>query len=459
MLKFLLVLALLLSCRHSESQKGDIPTEFTRLQLQQDLDQLISSLEEDHPGLYWYQIRTEFEVSIRSVEKEIENGLNLLEYYASIRKLLAGIGCGHTRARIPTSRMEVLVDSMWFIPFNISIINNGIFLNQPNFNEIPNGSKLISIGKYNTEEVLTELRAMIPSDGFNISGKDHYISSNFQQLYSIYFQVQPPAFDLSFLENGSPKHIEIKPVRFNELNTEYIGEPLLSLVDSHLDETKILNVKTFSEGALSSNGFDYYNFMVETFKNLKDTNTKNLIIDVRGNGGGNDDYGATLVSYITDRPFGYFESIKVTDAYSGYGTIVEEDGKRYMTSHRDLAVQHPAQFHFEGDVYILADGGSFSTTADFVSISKEVGAATIIGIETGGGACGNTSGSTNRIKLVNTAISISIPMWNYRSAIRPQPCGHGVSPDLHAIDLTHTEVDEVIENTLSLIRNKKRLER
>ena len=87
-----------------------------------------------------------------------------------------------------------------------------------------------------------------------------------------------------------------------------------------------------------------------------------------------------------------------------------------------------------------------------MSISKNINAATIIGLETGGGACGNTSGHSTRITLENTGISIGIPMWHYYSAIDPSlPCGHGVYPDHEVVDLPYTDRDEVIELVAKLL--------
>ena len=116
-----------------------------------------------------------------------------------------------------------------------------------------------------------------------------------------------------------------------------------------------------------------------------------------------------------------------------------------------LAEQKPAKNRFAGKVYILADGGSFSTTADFVSIARNSGAATVIGQETGGGACGNTSGNNKSITLSNSGIKVQIQMWGYSSAINKDlPCGHGVMPDYKVVDLPFTENDEMMEMVATL---------
>lgn len=230
------------------------------------------------------------------------------------------------------------------------------------------------------------------------------------------------------------------------------NRPLLSLSNAALPNTKILRVGTFSSTRINQEGFNYFNFLESAFSQLKKEKTETLIIDVRGNGGGNDHYGATLVSYIASDTFNYFAKIEVSQSYEGYGEIEEMDSNRYMLSHQDLAEQQPAKNRFAGKVYILADGGSFSTTADFVSIAKNIGAAAIVGQETGGGACGNTSGSNKTITLSNSGISVQIQMWGYTSAINKDlPCGHGVVPDYKVVDLPFTDNDEMMEMVVRLI--------
>ena len=36
-----------------------------------------------------------------------------------------------------------------------------------------------------------------------------------------------------------------------------------------------------------------------------------VTIDLRGNGGGRGDYGSLLYSYLTDKPFRYYDSLQV----------------------------------------------------------------------------------------------------------------------------------------------------
>ena len=438
--------SILIACQKPQAQ----PKEFSQKQLQEDLGQLVFELKTYHPGLYWYQSPKAFNQHVAQVEEAIENGQDFSEFYKSVKQLTSSIGCGHSRARMPASRSQQLLDTVQVLPLQVFLLDGDVFTINSSAG-IPKGSKIVSVAKFKSHDIIAELRSVVPSDGFNTTGKDNFIAPRFGLMLALYLDIEGTSTSLTTTVNYLPpgsQEAQTQEVVFSPVSNLLPSDqgPMMSFTNAALPMTKILRIRTFSSEALNSAGFDYFDFLDTSFDQLKKEKTENLIIDVRGNGGGNDHYGATLVSYIANSSFGYFNSIEVTNAYEGYGDIEEIAGKRYMLSHQDLAEQQPKKDRFAGKVFILADGGSFSTTADFVSISKNIGAATIVGLETGGGACGNTSGNSKSITLKNTGIAMRVQMWGYSSAIdKDIPCGHGVLPDYTVVDLPFTDNDEVME--------------
>ena len=170
-----------------------------------------------------------------------------------------------------------------------------------------------------------------------------------------------------------------------------------------------------------------------------------MILDLRGNGGGVDDYGAALVSQFTDKPFRYFDYIHVTTIAPSFatwlprtfdamraGTVADPAGGFRITStqHRGVAEQAPASTPFLGKLVVLIDGGTFSTAADVAAQLRSMGRATFIGEETGGGYEGNTSGLNALIVLPNSKQRLRIMMYDYWNAVKPAPArGRGTIPD------------------------------
>jgi len=205
---------------------------------------------------------------------------------------------------------------------------------------------------------------------------------------------------------------------------------------------------------LSQGGFDYEAFLEESFEDLKQKQVENLILDLRGNGGGSDNYGALLVSYLAQGSFGYFDNIQVTPQYPGSSEFV--GGSYYMTSHEGLSEWEPQENAFAGNTYVLIDGLSFSTCADVATVLHYRKWSTLLGEETGGGYDGNTSGHTKTITLPNSEIIVNIPMWKYTTAnVGHSYEGRGAIPH-HPVEITwqalqHNQ-DEVLDKAIELIK-------
>jgi len=81
--------------------------------------------------------------------------------------------------------------------------------------------------------------------------------------------------------------------------------------------------------------------------------------------------------------------------------------------HPGVAEQPPGKYLFMGKVFVLIDGGTFSTAADFCAVTHHLKRATFIGEETGGGYYGNNSGMQTVVTLPNSKTQIRVPMYEY----------------------------------------------
>jgi hypothetical protein len=85
--------------------------------------------------------------------------------------------------------------------------------------------------------------------------------------------------------------------------------------------------------------------------------------------------------------------------------------------HPGVAEQQPARFPFTGKVFILIDGGTFSTAADCCAVIHHLKRATFIGEETAGGYYGNNSGTMPTLTLPNSKLGIRLPTCEYWNAV------------------------------------------
>ena len=207
------------------------------------------------------------------------------------------------------------------------------------------------------------------------------------------------------------------------------------------------------------------------FKVLRERGTTSLVLDLRGNGGGVDEYGALLVSYFVNVPFRYFDHIRsrsIAPSFATWtqrtfeamrtGTIPDPAGGFRITSerHPGVAEQRPAGTPFAGKLVVLVDGGTFSTAADVAAQLRSMGRATFVGEETAGGYEGNTSGLNALIVLPNSRLRLRIMMYDYWNAVKPPVAkGRGIIPE-HAVIRRVADIlrgsDPAMERALAVLK-------
>jgi C-terminal processing protease CtpA/Prc len=188
-------------------------------------------------------------------------------------------------------------------------------------------------------------------------------------------------------------------------------------------------------------------FMKRAFETIQSKGSKALILDLRGNGGGEDQLGKLLFSYLVDAPFIYYEDLIATKMSFSFAKYTDPhrdlivpagvaelrpDGRVHMLKYENLGLQQPNKPTFTGPVYILINGGCLSTTAEFLTEVHVHHRATFIGEESAGCYYGSTSGEVVRITLPNTKLGIYIPLVSYYMAVggsHEHDAARGIIPD------------------------------
>lgn len=450
-LLFLFIVSLI-SCSSTANETYDLTAE----EVKADLRQLHSELQRYHAGYDWYSSKESLD---RAFENSIEDARpsNIVDLFRQVRKLVAQVRCGHTRASLPeTMRLDFEANTQ-FLPLSVEFLEDRLYIKASGEStQLSIGDEIISVNSKAVAEIKSELFEYLSSDGYNETLKSELTNRNFAYGYSLFVNDQASNYQLQINRNGTPKEITVAGTSIRKLleigQTEQSELPLRF---TSFDAYDYLKISTFGSGRINRSGQDYYEFLTETFERLNGS-SKPLVLDLRGNGGGDDMYGATLVSYLLDHPFKYFDKIEVTDDYSGYGNIIPNGDSRLMTSHGGLNIQQPKEDRFDGGLYVLIDGRSFSTCADVASVLKANQRGIFIGQETGGGAGGNTSGYSNTITLDHSGITVNLPMWKHTTSPNPnRTFGRGVIPDFiiqKEIGDLQSGADLELDQALKIIR-------
>ena len=116
--------------------------------------------------------------------------------------------------------------------------------------------------------------------------------------------------------------------------------------------------------------------------------------------------------------------------------------------------------HYNGNVYILTGGNSFSASTLFVNALKGQPNVKVIGEETGGGSYGNTAWFIPDATLPNTRVRFRLPRFRMVMNKNYPKNGRGIIPDIEvkpSIDAIKNGYDVKLEYVKKLIYSGKPL--
>lgn len=414
--------------------------KYTVDELQADFRQFRQFLEESHPCLYCFTAKSEFDSLFEAHYQMIKQPMNLQEFYCVLIPLVAKVGCGHTSLWTPQGYWDTAPQKMF--PLGVYARDGQLFVIHSYHRESPvkYGSRIVSVNGQNADRIVNDMLGNIWSDGFIMTKRYKRLNNVFPYLYALLYDF-PEKFEMEVLEDGKERNITMKTVT-RQVMDAYND----SLFAGGGAETSDLWMKlVYEDIALITIGtFAYYDdnagfnrFIDSSFQVISDRNVRHLIIDLRGNDGGDPFCSSHLLSYLQKKPVVYFRN--------PYG--------KYARLNKPLPM---AENHFTGHQYYLIDGMCFSTTGHFTSLLKYYELGTFIGEETGATyACNDASHDTN---LKYTGYRLQSARRTFATAVTGFPRDQGIIPE-HPVTQTIDEVirghDAMLHYALDLINTRK----
>jgi len=412
-----------------------------------DFDLVRKALEEAHAGLYRYSTKRQMGRVFDGQRARLNRSMKKTEFMEVVGETLASIRCGHTSWR-PDLETQTVMENSRLCPLRMEIEGTQWrvrFNDTPADQEIRPGMEVLEVNGHGMQDLLRRFSPMESADGDIETGKRMHFGNRFG-LYYWWLVEQTEVFTVK-ARNEAGKTVTVTLGGVTDAERKKNQNPVNATMRESLNKLiwakenlalRFLKDPEIAEIRLRSFvGSDFRKWVEETFKTLQEKETKSLIIDLRGNGGGKDMYGAMLVSYLIDKPFRYFDHINLKTIDPSFkehsnwrvdperdrklhdGTAVNPAGGYFATEklHQGLAEQPPGKHPFLGKVFVLIDGGVFSTAADFCAVVHHLKRATFIGEETGGGYHGNNSGMEAMLTLPNSKLGIRLPMYEYWNAV------------------------------------------
>lgn len=439
------------------AEKIDPNKKFSQEQLQSDFLVFRKILEESHASIYRYISAAALNHKFDSVFLSISNNMTELEFYSLLTYIISAIKDGHMYSFLSKEYRTFLSQKATFLPVSVRFINGRAYVIESTTTAIIPGDELLAINGRTITEIINLLFDHIIADGDITTGKYWKLNRRFGYFYYLFIE-QATEFKLEFYSRADKKKRTILVPALsqadfrNQVSTK--ASPLITKKPLRLEIIKsraaaLLTLETFDDGAITEAGLDFSKFLDSSFRVIKFSKIKNLILDLRSNDGGNN-YGGLLYSYLSEKPFrfiDYIESstsdLKETKNYTSLDTaflkkyqtslIPSGNGRFRVKPESDSSLKELKSHknHYSNKLWILTNGETFSATTMFCSIVKSNGRGKFVGEETGGGYAGNSAGEFIVITLPETKIKVAVGLEKFVMAINKKyPARRGVIPNI-----------------------------
>lgn len=429
-------------------------------ELREDLRIARSALEESHVGLHWFISKEEFEQRFQALEAGLDQPVAAREFYRRLLPLVAAVRHGHTGLSLPVDgvghRLRHLDNARKYLPGALRVLNGRLYVvaDLSEKKELGEGAEIIAIDGRPAGTLLDQMRLCVSAEGANDTFKMHQLGPGFQfhaLLDLLFGSAESYAVDLVPASGGAQTRrtiAAVEPERMVSLHRERKGRELDYFPRAYHfellgDGAALLTVNSFYEGLIMEGEPSFPDFFKATFRQIKESGVQDLIIDVRGNEGGNGDYAALLYSYLADKPFELAKPTTLASAsisYLRYAPNPSGDIQAFAAEPLEFVAQAPdgswllkekhdeeryrpyapAPEAYTGRLHVLTDGGSFSATNGFLELvhrfhRREGRHVSFVGEENGGdNTFGKSSGGqVLTIVLPHSKLSLSIPLLGF----------------------------------------------
>jgi len=413
------------------------PPTFTAAELRADLAAIGVALRDMPPDLAHTADPKAVANALRDLEARIGDGARLdrdaaWRLFATLNPIL---GDGHLFVGFVDWRAdsrEHLKSGGVFFPFEMQVSPRGELRIESELGGAADalaGAEVASINGIDAREVGAALLARVHGD--TPTFRAALLSRRFWFYFWKMFGA-PSSFELGFAGEKQPRRVAGSAALPAVLADESSFERQFRL-ELLPNDTALLTVSSFAWPDKEQ----FLAFTHDAFGKLRDAGAKNLIIDVRANGGGNDEMWIDgILPYLATKPYRWASRFRkrvvVADAakHEAIGDIVDGEVETWVSP------QPGNPLRFSGRVYVLVGSATYSSAVVFSNVVQDFGFGTIAG--TGGSVRTAQTGGTRRTTLPNCGLILVAPRF-----VLTRPSGAALpallTPDLEVRDVSQLQ--------------------
>lgn len=447
---------------------------FSSDEIKQDMIFLKKRFEKIHPGMYYYTNKVNYNKTFDSLYNTINQSVSYLEAYKTLSTLVTNVQDGHTSFRFNKKRFDK--KKVKFVPFNLRKIEGKYYLstNYSLDSTIVRGSEVLMFNNETVDGLIEKIKHLVPSDKNNDAVKEYYATGSFPNYYirqygeidSIKISYRLPKSNTIINKKvACLTSAEISKISAKRYKTFKRPNLSLKVVDS-INHIAILDITSFT---LAYKYLDFRNIKFKrvlkgSFKAINKQNIEHLIIDFRGNGGGNILNITRLLQYLSPKPFTLVDTLALKK--KAYFTLFKPQWigpplvmwmgfpKRnaefmYRINKKSDKQKPEKTLVYRGKTYFITDPGCYSATTFTLNLAKNLGIPEkIIGQPVGGATWGSFAVNWQDFELPNTKYIVHTPLMKINHRL-PNKVKHDflLQPDYEV----NRNYEELIKNNTSVI--------
>lgn len=415
-----------------------------------------------HPGLTRYATPARITADLDRLAEGWRQPSSFRDRFFALSRVTASVRCGHTYPS-PYNGGEAVVERLYpdrsLVPFRFRWITDSMVVTHDDggLGLFPRGTIITAVEGVATSQILARLIPLARADGGNdgkrtslmeVRGDDRY------ETFDIHLPLVLPLRDAAAftLSDGRVVTAPLMTLAERQASRPASAEPPPDTNPWGLDRDEDGIVRLTMPGwALYDSTFDWEGWLSGTMDGLTGDGARGLIVDLRGNEGG-EDCGNVILSRLIDRdlplsrdqrwvryrraPEALHPYLDTWDkSFLDWGDQAAPSNERpgyYRLTRFDEGAEttliRPQGRRFTGPVAVLCDAANSSATFGFCQSVKDNGLATLIGQTTGGNRRGINGGAFFFLKLPASGLVVDLPLIASFPAV-PQPDA-AIDPDL-----------------------------
>jgi hypothetical protein len=379
------------------------------IEAKNDITQWLEFIEKIHPNLAYTTKDVElFYKQINQFKNSINEPISVRDFWLTMMKFNSVISDGHV-SLTPDKRKLLTTDYLenggTLFPFKVIFDNDQLIIKEK-LNGKQSEFAGNTIKKINGVAINTVLEPLLKrTHGDSDNQRRAVLSTRFASYYWLNFGEQKQ-FTLDLKRGGDD--VEVVIVKASDDisydNKSFESNFQFDLLD---EATGLLTINTFTWRDDESRVFEFFK---SVFTEIKNKDINHLVVDIRKNGGGDDNiWMKGILAYIADKPWktGSNYKVKILAGREDEGETAGDVVDGEISTIQQVDLDNPLKF--SGEVSVLVGAYTYSSSILFTNVIQDYNFGKLVGDRTGGKS--GQTGGTQHLTLTNSKLHTVMPRF------------------------------------------------